>query len=124
MSKTIYIAGPMSGYLEFNFPAFFQAEADLMERGWKVCNPANKEQEKTLDEKAFQTGDAMKAMSAGFNFRECFTWDVNKVIESDAIYMLEGWQYSPGACAEHAVAVAMKRHYPEYKIFYQEYNYE
>ena len=35
------------------------------------------------------------------------------------IYMLEGWEASPGAIGEHAVAVAIKRHYPEYQIFYE-----
>lgn len=118
MSK-IYIAGPMSGYPEFNFPAFYAAEDKLRREGWGVVfNPANKEQEKEIDKEAFAVGDAKKANAAGFDFRECYLWDVSKVIEADAIYMLPGWEYSPGACGEHAVAVAMKRHYPEYQIIY------
>ena len=28
--------------------------------------------------------------------------------KADALYMLEGWEHSPGARAEHAVAVAIK----------------
>lgn len=115
----VYIAGPMSGYPEFNFPAFFAAEEELKANGWTVFNPAKKEQEKELDETSFVTGDAKAAVAAGFDFRECYLWDVSKVIEADAIYMLPGWQYSPGACGEHAVAVAMKRHYPEYEIIYE-----
>lgn len=114
----IYIAGPMSGYPQFNFPAFFEAEEMLKKVGWEVFNPANKEQEKELDPEAYAEGDAKKANDAGFDFRECYTWDVTKVCEADAIYMLPGWEFSPGACGEHAVAVAMKRHYPDYQIIY------
>jgi len=117
--KKIYVAGPMSGYPEFNFPAFFTAQHTLERQGWTVFNPANKEAEKELDQDAYAAGDAKKAAAAGFDFRECYTWDVTKVIEADAIYMLQGWEHSPGACGEHAVAVAMKRHYPNYKIIYE-----
>lgn len=115
----IYIAGPMSGLPEFNFPAFFNAEYILKRKGWTVFNPASKEQEKELDAEAFETGDNVKAIAAGFNFRECYLWDVARVIEADAIYMLSGWEASPGARGEHAVAVAMKKHYPEYQIIYE-----
>lgn len=118
MTKKIYIAGPMSGYPEFNFPAFFMAQDRLEKQGWTVFNPAEKDQEATLDDEAVATGDAKLAIAKGFDFREAYTWDVNKVIESDAIFMLPGWEQSPGARGEHAVAVAMQKHYPEYQIIY------
>lgn len=117
-AKKIYIAGPMSGLPDFNFPAFFAAQAKLEADGWTVFNPAAKEQEAKLDPIAVATGDARAAIAKGFDFRECFTWDMEKVIEATAIFMLPGWVASPGATAEHAVAVAMKKHYPEYKIIY------
>lgn len=116
---SIYIAGPMSGYPEFNFPAFYAAGDKLEAEGWKVFNPAKKEQEKELDAEAFETGDAKKAVSSGFDFRECYLWDLARVIYADAIYMLKGWESSPGACGEHAAAVAMRKHYPEYQIIYE-----
>lgn len=115
----VYIAGPMSGIPEFNFPAFFKAQKMLENNGWTVFNPAEKDQEKDLDTEAVKTGDSAKAMSAGFDFRECFTWDCDRVIEADAIYMLRGWEQSPGARAEHSVATAMQKHYPEYQILYE-----
>jgi hypothetical protein len=117
--KQIYTAGPMSGYPEFNFPAFFAKEAELTEAGWKVWNPAKKEEEAHLDKEAVKTGDVAKAIAAGFDFRKVFLWDAEKVILSDAIYMLKGWEASPGACAEHAIATVMKKHYPEYEIYYE-----
>ena len=116
--KKVYIAGPMTGIPEFNFPAFFSAQARLEKEGWKVFNPAEKDQEKDLDAEAVKTGDAKKAIAAGFDFRECFLWDTEKVITADAIYMLPGWEQSPGAKAEHAVACVMQRNYPEYRIIY------
>jgi len=118
MSKSIYIAGPMTGYPEFNFPVFNAVASKLRAEGWTVFNPAEKESE-TLSEASLKNGDAVQAAKDGFNFREVYLWDVEKVISSDAIYMLPGWENSPGACGEHAVAVAMRRHYPEYKIIYE-----
>lgn len=121
MSKSIYIAGPMSGIPEFNFPAFFAAEEEI--KSWHsfypIFNPANKDAEKELDAEAFASGDHVLVNERGFNFREAYLWDVTKVIEADAIYMLKGWERSPGAIGEHAVAVAMQKHNPEYEIIYE-----
>lgn len=119
MTKSVYIAGPMTGYPEFNFPLFNTVAAKLRADGWTVYNPAEKESEKGLDKEARVTGDARKAIENGFDFREVYLWDIEKVINSDAIYMLPGWESSPGAVGEHSVAVAMRRHYPEYQIMYE-----
>ncbi len=45
--------------------------------------------------------------------------DMEKVIQGDGIYMLNGWEQSPGARGEHAAAVAMKKNYPDYQIIYE-----
>lgn len=119
MNKKIYIAGPMSGYPNFNFPAFFAAEEKLRAEGWEVFNPAAKDMEDDPSIVDNPDGDAQKAIAQGFDFRAAFKWDTDKVIEGDGIYMLRGWEQSPGARGEHAVAVAMKKHYPEYEIIYQ-----
>ena len=70
MSKSIYIAGPMTGYPEFNFPEFFKAQAELEEQGWKVFNPASKDSEKTLDAEAVKTGNDKLAMEKGIRLGE------------------------------------------------------
>jgi hypothetical protein len=116
----IYIAGPMTGYPEFNFPAFNAAQDRLEEDGWFVFNPARKDVEAGLDPDSLATGDAALAIDKGFDFRDAYTWDVTKVIEADAIYMLNGYSASVGALGELAVATAMQKHYPEYQILYEE----
>ncbi len=117
--QTIYIAGPMSGKPEFNFHAFFAAQKRLEAQGWKVFNPARKDMEKTIDPEAAKTGDHKMAIAKGFDFREAFAWDLCRIVEGHAIYMLSGWEHSVGACAEHAVAKTMQKHYPDFVIIYQ-----
>lgn len=121
MSEIIYIAGPMSGYPEWNYPAFFAAEARLKAFGYNVKNPARKDEEMGYDDKeAKATGDTALAIKKGtFDFREAFEWDIKQILNGDAIYMLKGWEASPGACAEHATAVVMRKNYPEYQIIYE-----
>lgn len=118
-TRKIYIAGPMSGYPEFNFPAFFAAEDKLAADGWQVFNPARKDIEKTIDTESYATGDNVLLIEKGFDFKEAYLWDVTKVIEADAIYLLKGWDKSLGAVGECAVALAIKKHYPEYEIIYE-----
>lgn len=118
--KEVYIAGPMSGYPEFNFPAFFEAADMLTAQGYKVWNPASKDSEiGVVTDKSYTTGDDKQLMESGWDFRETYLWDCEKVIYSDAIYMLKGWEKSAGARGEHAVAISMKQRYPEYEIIYQ-----
>ena len=40
MTGYAYVAGPMTGIPEHNYPAFRAAAAELRARGWSVVNPA------------------------------------------------------------------------------------
>ena len=40
-SVQLYIAGPMTGHKDFNYPAFFAAEKALINAGYSVINPAD-----------------------------------------------------------------------------------
>lgn len=123
MPKQIYIAGPMSGIPEWNYPAFFAAEKRLAKEGWTdIKNPARKDEEMGYDDaEAKKTGDTALSIAKGvFNFREAFEWDIKQILTGDAIYMLKGWEASPGACAEHATAVVMRKNYPDYRIIYED----
>lgn len=107
----IYVAGPMRGIPEFNFPAFNAAAAKLRAEGHTVFNPAERDNERhgTDISKGNATGDeALAAKEHGFNLREALGIDLDFICaEADAIALLPGWQNSKGARAEHATAVAL-----------------
>lgn len=118
--KQIYIAGPMSGYPEFNFPAFFTAQDWFESQGWRVWNPAAKDSEAAVQaDKSFATGNAAELVKAGWDWKDAYLWDVTKIIYGDAIYMLTGWEKSTGARGEWAVAQFAKAQYPEFQIIYE-----
>lgn len=101
--KSIYIAGPMTGYDQWNFPAFFDAEKQLLELGYEVINPAHNDG--TTVEAALE--------SAGNPERPNHSWawymrrDLPHVLEVDAVCVLPGWQQSKGAALEVHVATAI-----------------
>lgn len=100
----IYLAGPMTGLPEFNFPAFNEADALLTAAGWVVFNPAKKDQESGLSVEGLE-GTVEELDAAGFDFAEAADWDLGTLVHRvEAIAMLPGWRKSKGARAEYAVA--------------------
>lgn len=103
---TIYIAGPMRGHAEFNFPAFNAAASWLTSHGWTVGNPAAWDDPQEVGDNP--TGDMEAAVQKGFSLRAALARDMKFIAEeADAIYMLHGWEASAGARAEHALASAL-----------------
>lgn len=107
----IYVAGPMRGIPEFNFPAFNAAAATLRAMGHTVFNPAEKDNERhgTDISKGNATGCEKEAAKAhGFDLRVALGDDLRWICaEADAIALLPEWEKSKGATAEHATAVAL-----------------
>jgi DNA polymerase III epsilon subunit-like protein len=93
--KSVYVAGPMRGYPELNYPAFHQAAADWRSRDWKVTNPAE------IDEKiGFDKSKATAAGTTGPDFHAAMSRDLPAVAGAHAIALLPGWQKSAGATTE------------------------
>ena len=105
----IYVAGPMRGLPNFNFPAFHAATARLRALGHTVFNPAERDEEKHgKDIASSPTGDLGEAAQKGFSLREALCADTAWICQhADAIALLPGWQNSRGALAERALAVAL-----------------
>ena len=107
----VYIAGPMRGYPEFNFPAFFKAEAALNAVGFEAFNPAAADNEAFGTDVSKDNTDGSEETAAaqfGFSLRDALHRDMVYITDhADAIYMLKGWEASSGARAEWALANAL-----------------
>ena len=91
MKNRIYIAGPMTGLPDFNYPAFNLTAAYLRGKGHEVVNPAE------LFEG--QTGHPWEHyMRAG----------LSAMLTCDTIALLPDWSKSRGAWLEQNLAAALK----------------
>lgn len=91
----IYIAGPMSGLPNNGYDLFDKKESQLREAGWIVINPAEMDRGHGLEEERdFSRADYMQAARR----------DLKALQTVDAVYMLDGFEGSPGACWEWAYA--------------------
>lgn len=91
--NAIYIAGPMTGYEDFNYPAFNAAAHDLYALGHDVLNPVDLEHLNV-------TG---KPQTWKWYIRHA----IGMVARADGIALLPGWEQSKGAVLEHAIGVAL-----------------
>ena len=91
----VYIAGPVGGLPDFNRAAFNHAHVFLGSKGHVVLNPA--------------------LLPDGLTQAEYMDICLSMLRCADAIYMLEGWEHSAGARAEHAVAEKL-----EMELIFQE----
>lgn len=87
----IYIAGPMTGYPNYNYDSFHAVERQLRDNGYQwINNPATH-----------------------YEGRQDLEWSVyihkalDVVMNSEAVVVLPGWMDSPGARLEVAVAVGI-----------------
>jgi len=84
---TVYIAGPMTGLPDFNYPAFHRAAHQLRRAGFDVLNPA--ENPKPNDNPTWL--DWMRVA-------------IGQLIQADAVALLPGWDLSRGAMTEYELA--------------------
>lgn len=97
----VYIAGPMRGYPQFNFPAFDAARDAWAARGWEVVSPADMDrQQDGLDENN-------PSPDQNHSFAHYMRRDINALLKVDAVAFLPGWEASTGANVEKVVAQAL-----------------
>lgn len=97
--STYYLSGPMTGLPDLNYPAFRDAATVLRGRGHTVYNPADWETD----------GGTMEPNhSRVFNLKRAFAdYCAFIIYRADAVVALDGWENSPGANAEVALARAL-----------------
>lgn len=103
--QKVYVAGPMRGIEDFNFPAFDAAAYELRKAGgYFVFNPAERDREvHGPDVNKSPTGDF--ADTPEFDLRSALADDLNWICRNaDIVVVLPGWENSKGARAEVATA--------------------
>ena len=106
----VYLAGPMTGYPHFNYPAFHAAAEQLRQEGHFVFSPAERDMERDGKDwgAEVKNGSATEAKDKGFDLRTALHDDLAFICrEADAIALLPGWEKSTGAQAEWAAARAL-----------------
>jgi nucleoside 2-deoxyribosyltransferase len=83
----VYIAGPMTGLPDFNYPAFHAEAARLRELGYRVSNPAENQ--------------------AQVNWQYYMRAAIRMMLLCDAVALLPNWKQSRGALIEHGIAIAL-----------------
>lgn len=83
----VYVAGPMTGLPEWNYPAFNYMASLLRAQGYDVCNPAEIDEGDTSHDRAYYLRK-----------------DLALLAECDAVVFLDGWRESPGALMEYRIA--------------------
>lgn len=96
----IYIAGPMTGHENWNFPTFFETQQALEGLGHEVINPAQNDG-KTLGE-AIANVDSPDLPRKSWG--DYMRIDLRSVLAVDAVCVLDGWRNSKGATLEVHVA--------------------
>lgn len=87
----VYLAGPMTGLPDHNFPAFHAAAAVLRARGHDVVNPAE-----------------VNAANVGkWTWEQFMRVDIGLLVTCDSVVLLPGWKASKGATLEHQIAAAL-----------------
>lgn len=82
----VYIAGPMTGLPDHNFPAFFEAEEQIRADGHDVLNPAR------------------HGVVPILTWSDYMRMGIQDLLRCDAIFMLPGWVGSKGASLELHIA--------------------
>ena len=85
----VYMAGPMTGLPELNFPAFNQEAERLRAEGLQVLNPAD------------------HGIVDGADWADYLRHDIAGLSSCERIHLLRGWTKSKGACLEMTIAKAL-----------------
>lgn len=104
---TLYLAGPMTGIPQFNYPEFRRIAKELREAGYKVISPVEEDTEE-YQEQAMLSKDGRHGEDgkfAGLTWADILAKDVKLVADKvDGVVVMNGWGKSRGARLEVFVA--------------------
>lgn len=104
----VYLAGPMTGLPQFNFPAFDAASENLRARGFEVVSPAELDDPEDRVLALASSDGRLKDVTKSWG--QFLGRDIIIIMDGgiEAIFVLPGWQRSSGARLETFVGRAIK----------------
>lgn len=106
----VYLAGPMTGLPQFNFPAFDAASERLRQAGYEVVSPAELDDPETRKAAlASATGAPGTGSHDGQTWGDFLARDVKLLADDgiEAAFVLPGWHKSRGARLETFILRAL-----------------
>ena len=100
LSSSVYIAGPMTGYADLNFPAFNAAAKLYRDKGCFVINPA----ELNGGEAELALYATMSEEEKAEHYTACMRKDIAAITTVDTLVVLPGYSMSRGATMEIQIA--------------------
>ena len=97
-----YIAGPMTGLKNFNFPAFDKARDWLEYSGHEVVSPADIDRAEGY---VLEDEFGNVTQTDRFNREKALRRDFAELLGCDAVVLLPGWGQSEGALKERQLAI-------------------
>jgi len=94
-SKKYYLAGPMSGYKQFNIPAFDEATWTLRAQGYTIVSPAERDTYETRKAALKSVDGAHEDLSIAETYGDMLARDMRILAdEVDGLILLPGWEKS------------------------------
>lgn len=95
--SVIYVSGPMTGIKKEDYTRDFNTvKSTLEEQGHLAVTPLE------------------NGIPENSSYREHIKADIAMLLDCDTIFMMRGWEYSPGCITEHRIAISCAM-----KIIYQ-----
>lgn len=109
----LYLAGPMSGIPQFNFPAFFAATKRLRDLGYDIVSPAELDEEHIRTQALSSSDGAPDKVDRSWG--DFLSRDVKIVADAvKGIVFLPGWEKSRGARLEAFVGLLCGHNFASY----------
>jgi len=106
----LYIAGPMTNIVNWNFHNFDRAANEYRERGYDVVNPADHDREVGFEGMGRDgTVAELKAQNISFDLPAALLWDLTQIAQCEGMVLLKGWENSRGVRAELGYAACLDK---------------